>query len=763
MILNRYLTIKKYRGNEMCWETDIELNGWHRKKVIIPDAEAVELSVNRIKNFFGKQKINLDRFEINFSAVTDISQVSAGLTVKIENWPKDNYVFAPGAAYNGNRYPVYPSKYPHIRCDSENFGPDSTEMVSDIPKLGDDSGKLQFHAGDMVAPFFGVADLLDRQGMLIYCPHKVDNIETGFFFYENISPPAESAEPAAPAGKTDDAWTRQENKGNAKVSVMIPGVKEKVNYCGGSTASPSEDRAASLKKGDSMRLTAHIYTFSCENVQSLYNVFYSARKQHTNEDTYDLQMPFGSAWGILERKFNSDDWCEEYGYYSMGSREEYDKAWILGWPGMLMYPMLLNGDPGTVKRALRNIDYIINKTRSQKGFFYASAGGDECFGDHFHDRKLKNWLLIRRNCDALYYLLKCVQIIEQKKIDYDPANLKKAVKGCADAFVDLWERYGQIGQFIDADTGEIIIGKTTCGALSAGGLALCGKYFGEGKYIKAAEEIAEYYYVNYVSKGISNGGPGEILQAPDSESAYAMLMSYVTLYTVSGNKLWLLRSEEAARQFSSWCMPYNYSFPAGSEFGRLGMKTVGTVFANVQNKHSAPGICTHSGYELFRLFQYTGDISYLGLLKDIAGTIPQYLSVDGRLINTRRGSILPHGWMHERVNTSDWEGSRNIGTVGAKNCWCSVALMKTCAEIPGIYIQPDTGLCYVIDHIHADYVQHDDTGGMLHIHNPTKYDTAVTVLIEKKSNIQPDISIPALKYRRLLCGASSSEKYEIRL
>jgi hypothetical protein len=187
------------------------------------------------------------------------------------------------------------------------------------------------------------------------------------------------------------------------------------------------------------------------------------------------------------------------------------------------------------------------------------------------------------------------------------------------------------------------------------------------------------------------------------------------------------------------------------------------VFANVQNKHSAPGICTHSGYELLRLFQYTGDISYLGLLKDIAGTIPQYLSVEGRLINNRRGSVLPHGWMHERVNTSDWEGSRNIGTVGVLNCWCSVALMKTCAEIPGIYIQSDTGLCYVIDHIQADYVQHDDMSGMLHINNPTKYDTAVTVLIEKKSSIQPDISIPALHYRKLLCGAFSSKKYEIQL
>ncbi|MDD5604109.1 MAG: hypothetical protein PHG48_08585, partial [Eubacteriales bacterium] len=77
---DKYITIKKYQGNEVCWKTDIELNGLRRKKVMLPDAEEIVLSVNKVKTSLGKQKIDIDRYEIEISATTDISQVSAGLT-----------------------------------------------------------------------------------------------------------------------------------------------------------------------------------------------------------------------------------------------------------------------------------------------------------------------------------------------------------------------------------------------------------------------------------------------------------------------------------------------------------------------------------------------------------------------------------------------------------------------------------------------------------------------------------------------------------
>ena len=51
------------------------------------------------------------------------------------------------------------------------------------------------------------------------------------------------------------------------------------------------------------------------------------------------------------------------------------------------------------------------------------------------------------------------------------------------------------------------------------------------------------------------------------------------------------------------------------------MKTVGCVFANLQNKHAAPGICTLSGMALWKLYRWTGNDAYLELLRDIVASI----------------------------------------------------------------------------------------------------------------------------------------------
>lgn len=68
------------------------------------------------------------------------------------------------------------------------------------------------------------------------------------------------------------------------------------------------------------------------------------------------------------------------------------------------------------------------------------------------------------------------------------------------------------------------------------------------------------------------------------------------------------RGQQLARQACSWVVPCDFHWPKGGLFERIGhMFTTGTAYANTQNKHSAPGICTHSGASLFKLFRATGD------------------------------------------------------------------------------------------------------------------------------------------------------------
>lgn len=147
-------------------------------------------------------------------------------------------------------------------------------------------------------------------------------------------------------------------------------------------------------------------------------------------------------------------------------------------------------------------------------------------------------------------------------------------------------------------------------------------------------------------------------------------------------------SETVAKYCSSWVVSYNHKFPEGSEFDRLGINAVGSVFASVQNAHSAPGICTLSGDCIYKLYKFTGNKMYLDLIRDIAYFIPQCMSTVERPIYARMGEPegvsrpLPEGWICERVNTSDWERCYNgVGNVFYSNCWCSNSLLKSFAEL----------------------------------------------------------------------------------
>jgi hypothetical protein len=162
-----------------------------------------------------------------------------------------------------------------------------------------------------------------------------------------------------------------------------------------------------------------------------------------------------------------------------------------------------------------------------------------------------------------------------------------------------------------------------------------------------------------------------------------MVESMVRLYEATKEEKWLAYAKDSLHLLSSWVMPYAYAFPADSELGRLQVNTVGSVFANAQNKHSAPGLCTASGDAIYKLFKYTGDRKYLALLRDIISCLPQCVSTEQRPLfswDREPRKLLP-GWINERINTSDWEGKQRIGEVFYGSCWCETSLLLTFSEI----------------------------------------------------------------------------------
>jgi len=65
-------------------------------------------------------------------------------------------------------------------------------------------------------------------------------------------------------------------------------------------------------------------------------------------------------------------------------------------------------------------------------------------------------------------------------------------------------------------------------------------------------------------KELTYEGPGDALQNPDCEPSFGLVESFVLLNGETRNKRWLNFAKQAANQFSTWVLSYNFKFPASS-------------------------------------------------------------------------------------------------------------------------------------------------------------------------------------------------------
>jgi hypothetical protein len=356
--------------------------------------------------------------------------------------------------------------------------------------------------------------------------------------------------------------------------------------------------------------------------------------------------------------------------------------------------------------------------------------------------------MVRKNGDALYFLLKHLDLLQKRDPDWTlPPAWSTAIRNLAHALQKVWNHYQQLGQFLDLESGDILVGNSCAAGIVPGALALAADFFREPELLATAEAIADHLVRDFAERGYTTGGPGEILQCPDSESAFGLLESLVVLADHSPLPRWRDDAVFVAHQCASWCVSYDYPFPPESEFGRLGLHSLGSVWASVQNKHSAPGICTFSGDSLFRLYRMTGDSDLLELIRGIAHHITQSLSRPDRPIRgfkdvgryeTMRD--LPSGWMSERVQLSDF--SEPTGEIFAGSCWCEASCMLTVLEIPGLYIRPESQFAAAFDHIDIEVL--DEDGFQLLVRNPTDFPLSLTLLAESEEEAQQPLPLNAL-------------------
>ena len=584
----------------------------------------------------------------------------AAITVPVFH-EKDNYVLIPACCYAGNQFDVRTYSYPPMFMADEA----KVEMpvtITDVPRLNKDgSGKIEVTTGDASTPCIGVFSETLKRGILVFTVQEINGKNLGLA-YEN-----------------------------GEICLTWPAKRE---YVYRMTCMIKNEEVWVDEPAD---IPYRVLDFECSSLAEFYRVFFENRKIMGMDDTRPVVRSYEEQFKIQKRKFNEMSWHEKGEFYMVGTDRTKFQVWQPGWTGGSMsgYALMRLGGELEWQRQMKTLDFLFS-TQTECGLYKGVVDneGNE-YGDAFGREGADHWHLIRKSADVLYFLFKQFTLMTERGKEI-PQLYTEGARKTADCFVKIWRKYAQFGQFLDVYTGEICVGGSVSGGIIPAGLAKAHAFFGDDTYLKIAEESAEFYYREHLCKGYTTGGPGEILQGVDSESAAALLESFVVLYEVTGREKWLRYAQECIHYFSSWVVSYNYRFPETSEFGRLDIKTVGSVFANIQNKHSAPGICTLSGDSIFKVWKWTGDPLYLQLIQDIALPLGQYMSAEDRVIydwdlspeerakndpEIMEKHRLPSGFMNERVNLSDWEGPECVGGVFNGSCWSETSNLFVLAEV----------------------------------------------------------------------------------
>ena len=360
----------------------------------------------------------------------------------------------------------------------------------------------------------------------------------------------------------------------------------------------------------------------------------------------------------------------------------FEPTWMQlnGWASgpMTCYPLLKLG--GRYREAaVRNLDFLVSTSLSPSGLARALFNGRNWSVDNS-----MGWGLAhnRMTGDFTYNLLKCYRV--ERDAGTEHAAWKEAAQRGLDAFCSIWERDGQFGQHVNKElpVPEILLKGSAAGAFVMQALAEGMAVFPDNpRYRKVFLEAADYYHREYVAKGHCTGGPLDIQQADDSESAMAMTDALVLGYQVLKEPRLLAYAEDAAQIFATWVASYAAPFPPGSPL--FGYNARGGVIANTQNRHIGPGPCTNSVRALHDLSELTGNPFYENIYQDVIAAAVNFSAMqDGEWL-ALGGSWYPFqkGQVTEQVNVTDaLNQSGNMWPVSAS--WPATSILLMWAESP---------------------------------------------------------------------------------
>lgn len=655
---------------------------------------------------YWKTEVEKDVHTGDLSVIFEARQVmqNVGVAVAFDeyDWCSDHYVMIPASVYNGNRQRIVNREYATGLDKTDYFRKDLALTSNPIPQLSPDFGarsRLEVNVSNTTTPVITFFNRKDGWGTFLFT-------DQGIEWGNEIK---------------DYAFIIEESADRSVASLVIsaPGVREyKPEFIG---FSPSQDRGVDVRPGDKIKIRVCRVDFKADGIPDFLSKFMVERKKHTTEKVPRNLMPMSEVGkrmcrNIDERYYKNEKWefyCPE------------NANWMsYGWIGGLIntYPMIALGDNTHLDRVKHTFDFALSHGYGKSGFFYDLVDENGEVMKRNASEYYSGIALTRKNADVLYWMIKQFMLLRQQGNSHWIApEWEQTVHRLADAFANTWKQEKTWGNYVEVESGKIAVFNTTSGAMAVGGMALAALYFSEPEYLDIARQAASDYYGQFVLRGFTSGGCGDILQNADSETAAALMTSLMTLYETTSEKKYLSQSVDLANLCATWTVSFPYRLPDDTPLAKLGANLTGAVWASTQNKHGAPGFCTQSGDALFKIYRATGDTLYADLLRDI--------------IHAHAEGIQPNGKITERLTYCDADSRGSRGD-GGKTGWNETNGALMALEIPGIYLRTDILRLYVFDHVRVKIVKQNAKSIVLEITNPTSYDALVTVMSEGKQEAE---------------------------
>lgn len=566
-----------------------------------------------------------------------------------------SYVIAPGAMYQGNRFVVSPQPYcPFIL--TEGVTPYGPIVTVDVPRLtADKRYRTELAANALAIPVVGIYDPKRGSGFLV-----------GMEIYGawGVSGVNLTTLPGEAVG----------------VEICLP-VRRSMRYAFCNWVETNE-RGMSLKAGETIKTRIHLLPVASKTIPAFVTHVAEYGYATRGTEARRMKLSFAEAAKLIEGKLNQYNWSETNGYYRStmnpaGAGLPLQSGWVGG--GATFSAMAASDDALSRTRGKRMMDFICRTGLSPSGYFNGGYDGTKWRSFSVKRVGCRTYSLIRRPLECTRDVLKTMELLRQRGEAIDPV-WEQAARSNLNAMVSTVARFGHLGYTVDFETGDVLWGDSACGAFGIEPLVRGTAWFNDPKYLETAKQLADYYVTRFVERGFTCGGVGDALMAVDSESNYALLAGLMKLHAATGDAKYLAWARETADLFATWVLCYDAQLPPDSPLGKLGIQARGAVFANIQNQHGAPGICTASGLALLELYQATGETRYLRMLEDIATCIPQMIVRPGQNWIWKNS---PPGCLSERLMTAD--AMLPCGQTEAMSTWAEISMLLTISELPATF------------------------------------------------------------------------------